>query len=198
MRPIVFLDKDGTIIENIPFNVDTAKVRWLKGAPEGIRRLAAAGFAFAVISNQPGIAYGEFKEELLQDIHRKLDDMMKHLKADLLGFYYCPHHPQGSISAYAKVCDCRKPKPGLILRAAQDIGADLSCSWMIGDILDDVEAGNRAGVETVLLNNGHETVWQDGPYRYPSIMSGDIEEAAEYILSFKGKNYAKQHMARLP
>jgi ribonucleoside-diphosphate reductase alpha chain len=96
----------------------------------------------------------------------------------LAGFYYCPHHPHGSVPAYAVTCDCRKPRPGLILRAAREQGVDPARSWLVGDILDDVEAGRAAGCRTVLLDNGHETEWVLSPARRPDGVAADLAEAA--------------------
>jgi histidinol-phosphate phosphatase family protein len=100
-------------------------------------------------------------------------------------FYYCPHHPDGKVKLYARECECRKPKPGLLLRAARDWKIDLPSSWMIGDILDDVEAGRRAGCQTILLDNGHETEWRMDNVRQPHYRVKNIEQAAHIILSTK-------------
>lgn len=101
----------------------------------------------------------------------------------LAGFYYCPHHPLGSVPAYARACRCRKPRPGLVLRAAAELDLDVRASWLIGDILDDVEAGNRAGCRSILLANGNETKWRDGPYRQPYAAVPTLAAAADCILT---------------
>ena len=99
------------------------------------------------------------------------------------GFYYCPHHPQGSDPCYALQCDCRKPQPGMLHRAALEHGLDLARSWLIGDILDDVEAGRRAGCRTVLLDVGSETEWRKGPEREPDHIARGLAEAVAWILA---------------
>jgi histidinol phosphatase-like enzyme len=94
------------------------------------------------------------------------------------GWYWCPHHPQGAAAGYAIECGCRKPLPGMLRQAARDHGIDLAQSWMVGDILNDVEAGRRAGCRTVLINNGNETEWLRSPLRTPDISAPDLLSAA--------------------
>jgi histidinol-phosphate phosphatase family protein len=99
------------------------------------------------------------------------------------GFYYCPHHPNGIVPGYAAECECRKPRPGLLLKAANDMDIDLTSSWMIGDILNDVEAGTRAGCKTILINNDNETGWVSERTKVPEYKAKDLAEAARYILA---------------
>jgi histidinol-phosphate phosphatase family protein len=178
----VFLDKDGTLIEDVPYNVDPAQIRLTPGAVEGLRLLRGAGFRLIVVSNQSGVARGYFPEAALAGVEAKLRELLAAGGAALDGFYYCPHHPGGSVAAYAVACDCRKPLPGLLLRAADDHGIDLARSWLVGDILNDVEAGRRAGCHTVLLDNGHETEWVFSDLRRPDRVAADLAEAARVIL----------------
>src|SRR4051812_44705234 len=159
MRKAVFLDKDGTLIPDIPYNVDPSRIILEGGALEGLKLLGDAGFALLLVSNQPGVAHGYFRERDLLAVGERIGDLLGAAGVRLEGFYYCPHHPEGSVPEYSRVCDCRKPKIGLLLKAERDYGLDLSRSWMVGDILNDVEAGNRAGCGTVLIDNGHETEW---------------------------------------
>ena len=182
--PVVFLDKDGTLVENVPYNVDPERITLAAGAASGLRRLARAGYHFVVVSNQSGVARGYFKEDDLQVVTRRLRALFHQAAGICLdGFYYCPHHPQGVVPRYSRQCKCRKPQPGMLLTAAKELEINLKRSWMVGDILDDVEAGNRAGCRTVLLDNGNETVWQAGPYRKPDFTTASLAEAAEVILS---------------
>lgn len=181
-RAAVFLDKDGTLIEDVPYNVDPGRVRLLPGAAEGARLLHAAGFLLIVVSNQAGVARGYFAEEALQAVERRLRALLDAAGAPLADFRYCPHHPRGTVPAYARSCNCRKPRPGLLLQAAQRHGLDLGRSWLVGDILDDVEAGHRAGCRAVLLDNGGETAWLPGPGRTPEHVAIDLVEAARFIL----------------
>lgn len=180
----VFLDKDGTLVQDVPYNADPGKMTFEPGAAEGLRLLAEAGFRLVVVSNQSGVARGYFEEPALEAVWSRLDEMASaSAGARFSGFYYCPHHPGGSISPYNVECDCRKPRPGLLLRAARDHGIDLSQAWMVGDILNDVEAGRAAGCRTILIDNGHETEWEPGPRRRPDFMAKDLHQAAEIILA---------------
>ena len=182
LRPAVFFDKDGTLVDDVPFNVDPARIRLAPGAHEAIAALAQAGFALFVISNQGGVARGHFAESALATVHTRLRELVHAAGGRLAGFYYCPHDPAGHVETYARVCDCRKPRPGLILQAAQAHGIDLASSWFVGDILHDIEAGNRAGCRTVLIDNGNETEWVRTPLRTPDASVGDLAAAAAHIL----------------
>jgi histidinol-phosphate phosphatase family protein len=177
----VFLDKDGTLLEDVPYNVRPELMRLAPNSAEGLRRLHAANYRLVVISNQSGVARGFFEEAALGPVERRLREMLAEVGVPLAGFYYCPHHPEGSVAAYAVACACRKPAPGLIQRAACDLGLDLPASWFVGDILDDVEAGRRAGCRTVLLDNGHETEWVRSPLRIPEGVAPDLNAAARLI-----------------
>jgi D-glycero-D-manno-heptose 1,7-bisphosphate phosphatase len=179
----IFLDKDGTLVEDVPYNVDPTRIRLTPGAPEGLRLLHAAGFRLIVISNQSGVARGYFAEEALRAVEARLAELLARADIPLAGFYYCPHHPDGPVAGYAVACDCRKPAPGLIRRAAREHAIDLDRSWLVGDILHDVEAGRRAGVRTILLDNGHETEWLPGPYRQPHAVAPNLLTAARTIVS---------------
>ncbi len=179
----VFLDKDGTLVENVPYNVDPAQITLMPGAGEGIFQLSQAGYLPVVVSNQSGVARGYFAEQKLAGVEARLRELLLQRGADLAGFYYCPHHPAGVVQPYARPCECRKPQPGMIYRAARDLDIDLSQSWLIGDILDDIEAGRRAGLQTILINNGNETEWVLSPYREPHFIVSDMEQAARTILS---------------
>ena len=180
-NPCVFLDKDGTLVEDIPYNVDPGLIRLSAGAAEGLRLLHASGFRLIVISNQSGVALGRFPESALAGVRARLEELLADVGVPLAGFYYCPHHPQGQLPCYTQACLCRKPQPGLITRAAWDHEIDLAGSWFVGDILDDVEAGHRAGCRTVLVDNGHETQWRRSPLRWPHHVAISLEDAALWI-----------------
>jgi histidinol-phosphate phosphatase family protein len=182
----VFLDKDGTLIEDVPYNVDPARIRLTPGAAEGLRALHAAGYRLFVISNQSGVARGYFPEAALAAVEARLRELLHEAGVPLAGFYYCPHHPEGVVADYAVACDCRKPAPGLIERAAREHGLDQARSWFVGDILDDVQAGRAAGCTTVLLDNGHETEWVLTPERQPHHKAADLAEATALIVSAPG------------
>jgi histidinol-phosphate phosphatase family protein len=177
----MFLDKDGTLIENVPYNVDLDHVQltWLAGP--ALQIFQQMGYQLFVVSNQAGIAKGYFTEASLEPVQRRLGELLAQYGVILSGFYYCPHSPDGVINRYAINCTCRKPMPGMLQRAAHEHDIDLSRSWMIGDILHDVEAGRRAGCNTVLIDNGNETEWEMGPQRTPDLTAPNLYTAARMI-----------------
>lgn len=182
MSAAVFIDKDGTLVHDVPYNVDPRRVVLVDGSGPALARLQAAGFALILVSNQPGVALGRFGEAELDGVWDELRRQLGAYGVRLAGIYYCPHHPAGSRPGYALVCGCRKPRPGLLQRAAREHRIDLARSWMVGDILDDVEAGHAAGCRTVLLDVGSETEWRDGPLRRPDFVVKGFPEAVEGIL----------------
>lgn len=181
MKPAVFLDKDGTLLDDVPYNVDPRKMRLAPGAFDALVTFARMNVPIVVISNQSGVALGKFAESALCHVERKLHQLAGEAGAKIAGVYWCPHHPQGTVTRYALTCDCRKPAPGMIQRAAREHGLDLERSWFVGDILDDIEAGHRAGCRAVLIDNGNETVWQRGPLREPDAIAKDMFDAARII-----------------
>ncbi|MGY3211402.1 D-glycero-alpha-D-manno-heptose-1,7-bisphosphate 7-phosphatase [Mucilaginibacter sp. HD30] len=174
MNKAIFIDKDGTLVPDIPYNVDPKKIILTSNTVGGLQRLKKEGYLLIVISNQSGVERGYFKEEALVNVEAKLQVLLAGYNLRLDGFYYCPH--------YAVKCDCRKPLPGMILKAAQEHNIDLNSSWMVGDILNDVEAGNRAGCKSILIDNGNETEWIGDDFRTPTMTCKSINEAADYIL----------------
>ncbi|MDB5006847.1 MAG: hydrolase, HAD-superfamily, subfamily [Mucilaginibacter sp.] len=187
MKKAVFLDKDGTLVVDVPYNVDPDKIVLSDHCLKGLKRLQEDGFLLILITNQSGIARGYFKEEDLIAVEKKIRELLGHEEIVLDGFYYCPHHPDGVINSLAIDCDCRKPEAGMLFRAAQEMGVNLNLSWMIGDILNDVEAGNRAGCKSILIDNGNETEWLLNERRKPLAKVKNIDEAAVYILEKHGK-----------
>ena len=177
----VFLDKDGTLLENVPYNGDPGRMRFLPGVAEGLKMLSGLGFKLIVVTNQSGVAEGRLTLADLERVRSRLEKMIEACGAALEGFYYCPHHPHGIVREYAVDCFCRKPAPGMFLRAARERHLDLEASWMIGDILHDMEAAKRAGCRTILVNNGHETEWILSVYRIPDFVTGDFLEACSQI-----------------
>lgn len=177
----IFIDKDGTLIRDVPYNVDPEKIELYPDTGEALHRLQRAGYQLIVISNQAGVARGYFDETALPGVEARLQELLSPFGVKLNGFYYCPHHPAGAVPAYAITCECRKPEPGMIIRAAREHGIDPSASWMIGDILNDVEAGNRAGCRTILIDNGNETEWLPGLFRTPTYTAASLTQAADWI-----------------
>jgi D-glycero-D-manno-heptose 1,7-bisphosphate phosphatase len=140
----VFLDRDGTLMEDVGYPRDPADVRLLDGAAEALAQLRQAGYRLVVISNQAGIGRGLITEDEARRVHERVVAEFDRRGVRLEDAYYCPHAPDEG-------CDCRKPAPGMILAAAADLGLDLAASFMIGDKATDVEAGRRAGARTILL-----------------------------------------------
>jgi D-glycero-D-manno-heptose 1,7-bisphosphate phosphatase len=182
MRKAIFIDKDGTLIRDVPYNVDPALIELEESAAEALEMLKKYDYLIIVISNQSGVAHGYFREADLEQVKDRIQQLLRHEHVAIDGFYFCPHHPNGRENEYATQCDCRKPQPGMILRAAIDHNIDLSQSWMIGDILHDVEAGNKANCKTILINNGNETEWALSESRWPTNIVQNLMEAAAVIL----------------
>lgn len=151
----IFLDRDGTINKYVGYLRTPEQFELLEGAGEAIRKINLSGYLAIVVTNQPVIARGEVTVDGLQQIHNKMETMLGKEGAYLDGVYYCPHHPDkgfaGEVEELKIVCECRKPKAGLLLQAAKDFNIDLSQSWMIGDSENDVLAGKNAGCKTALI-----------------------------------------------
>jgi len=180
LRAAVFIDKDGTLVEDVPFNVDPARLRFAPRAFEALRLLAAHGFALVIVSNQSGLALGRFDETGWARMRAAIEAAFTEAGVPLEAICWCPHAPD---DLGRPLCSCRKPEPGMLLDAARGLGLALARSWMVGDILDDIEAGCRAGCRTVLLDVGHETVWASGPQRVPQARVRGLWEAACHIVA---------------
>jgi len=152
-RTAVFLDRDGTLIEDSGYVARPEDVRLLPGAASAITRFAAAGHLVVVVSNQSGVARGMFDEEALSSVHERVVQLLREEGAELDGAYYCPFldGPSAVVEAYRRDSDLRKPKPGMLLLAAEELDIDLGGSWMIGDSSRDVLAGNAAGCRTIRI-----------------------------------------------
>lgn len=183
-RPAVFLDKDGTLVENVPFNVDPERLRFTPHAIEGLKLLAAFDYRLVIVTNQPGIALGRFDQRALRALEEALHARLAADGVKLDGFFACPHAPAAQLRDPAFACPCRKPAPGLLFGAAQTLGIDLARSWMVGDILDDIEAGRRAGCRSLLMDVGNETEWRYAPQRVPHGRVADLFEAARRIVAY--------------
>lgn len=177
----VFLDKDGTLVRDVPFNDDPQRVELMPGVAEGLRALADAGYRLFVVTNQSGLARGLMSAGGFAETMARLHELLAADGVTLDGVYVCPHHPHGLVRGLRLACDCRKPMPGLLLRAAREHDIDLGRSWLVGDILDDIEAGSRAKCRTVLLFGG-ETEWLRGPHRTPDFTAHGFAEAVSAVL----------------
>jgi len=178
--PALFLDRDGTLVHARHYPTRPDQLVLYDGIGPGLRRLQAAGFRLVVITNQSGIARGYFGQAELTAMHDHLAQQLAALDVHLDAVYACPHHPEGSVAEWAVACDCRKPAPGLLRRAAADLGLDLARSWFLGDILDDVEAGRRAGCRTILVDLGTEPP-PANPRRRPDFVARDTAHALAIV-----------------
>jgi len=164
----VFLDKDGSIIPTIAYNVNGNMVTLTDKVVEGLQTLQSNGFLLVMVSNHTDMENGFFSMEQHNADDERIIRMCSKVGIYLDGFYYCPD---------------QKPLPGVLQKVAGDMQIELSDSWMIGDVLDDVEAGNRAGCKSILINNGNETEWKPGKDRIPDFFAKDLAEAAKYIVA---------------
>jgi len=165
----IFLDRDGTINEEIGYMDRMEKLRLIPGAAQAIRLINESGMKTVVVTNQSGVAREIFTESFVAEIHAHLREMLRAEGALIDAFYFCPHHPTEGQGAYLKTCDCRKPAPGLILRAAAELRLDPARSYMVGDTLKDIEAGARAGAQGILVRTGfgEEAIAELGPDEEP-------------------------------
>ncbi|MEM9418189.1 MAG: HAD-IIIA family hydrolase [Planctomycetota bacterium] len=152
-RPAVFLDRDNTIIHNDGDLGDPDEVKLIQGVASAIASVCGLGYKVVVVTNQGGVARGKYNEEDVDAVHDRIEEVIRERAngARIDAFYFCPFHPQGTVARYKKEHPTRKPKPGMLLQAAEDLDLDLSQSWMVGDALRDIEAGAAAGCRTVLL-----------------------------------------------
>jgi len=183
MQGAVFLDRDGTIIEDTGYISSPEQVKFIPGAIEAIKMLKDAGYKVVIISNQAGVARGLITEDMLQTIDKTLHKWILNGGTHLDGAYYCPHHPEHGVYPYRQVCECRKPHTGLIKRAQRDLDIDLSRSFMIGDKATDVEAGKRAGVKSIFVLTGRGSSERNELKEKPVHIANDLLEAAKWVTS---------------
>ena len=185
----VFLDRDGTICEEVGYIDSIERLQLIPRSAEAIRLLNERGFKVVVVTNQSGVARGFFPESFLEELHAELKRRLQEEGAHLDGIYYCPHHPDEGKPPYLRVCDCRKPASGLLLQAARDLALDLSSAYVIGDHFSDVECAQRVGARGILLLTGHgsQTLAQKESWtRLPAFIAPDLFEAVKWILSDPG------------
>jgi len=185
-RPAVFIDRDGTISEEVGYVNHLSRYRVFPFAAEAVRLLNEAGWLAVLITNQAGVARGYFKEELIGEVHAFLAAELGRGGARLDAVYYCPHHPTAGEPPYRLDCDCRKPRPGLIRRAAAELNLDLEGSWMVGDRYGDVELAHNAGLRSALVLTGYgrgELEHQSHLWpRRPDLVAENLLEAVRGIL----------------
>jgi len=185
----VFLDRDGTICEDVGYLNSVEQIQLIPRAAEAIRRLNEKGFKTVMVTNQSGVARGFFPESRLKEIHFELTRLLREEEAFLDGVYYCPHYPDEGEEPYRRICECRKPAPGLLLQAAEDLDLDLPASFMIGDHYSDVECAQRVGAQGILVLTGHgqeALLKKENWPSLPSIIVPDLYEAVRWII-FNGE-----------
>jgi len=151
LNSAIFFDRDGVLNEEVGYLHEIEKFKWIDGAIDAIKFCNAQKLLAVVVTNQSGVARGFYTEDDVKKIHAFMQSELKKFGAHIDAFYYCPHHPEGNITAYKKVCDCRKPEPGLILRACRELEINPATSILIGDSERDIESGRRAGIGKLIL-----------------------------------------------
>ena len=185
MNRAVFLDRDGTLNREVDFLADPAQLELLPGVAEGLARLAEDQWRLCVVTNQSGVARGLVSEADLAEIHTRLRKLLSRKGAHLDWIGHCPHHPDHGPAGLRRVCDCRKPEPGLLQRAAVELDIDLTRSWMVGDSARDLEAGRAAGCQSILVGtgNGAQTLEaMEVHERKPLLAAPDFQGVVELIL----------------
>lgn len=178
-RAALFVDLDGTLVEHAAHITDPAPPRFVPGAGAALARLQAAGLALVVVTNQSGLARGRFtRGQFARFQQGLLQRLQEEFGVGIDGVEVCPHGPD---SEGRPACLCRMPAPGMLVRAAHRHGLDLKRSWMVGDTLDDVEAGHRAGASGLLLDRGSETTWRRSPLREPDARFLDWAALANHV-----------------
>ncbi len=184
-RPAVFLDRDGTLIEDVGYLDDLSRIAIFPWTIDALRALNRAGLPVVVVTNQSGIARKYFSEAFVQETHRALDARLAQGGVRVDAYYYCPHHPDGKLPDYARECDCRKPRPGLIDRAARDLHLDPARSFVVGDTWLDIGLARAVGARGVLVRTGAGAAATASP---PGDLSADavvdnLAAAASWILT---------------
>jgi len=186
-RPAIFFDRDGTLSHEIGYVNHLSRFRLLPYAVDAVRLVNASGRLAVLVTNQAGVARGYFPESLIHEVHAHVRAAMKAGGARFDGIYVCVHHPSVGAAPYRRDCDCRKPKPGLLLQAEKDLGADLARSWMIGDRHGDVAVAWAAGARGAMVKTGYgegELQWHAAGWeRPPDLVAENVLEAVERILA---------------
>jgi D-glycero-D-manno-heptose 1,7-bisphosphate phosphatase len=159
----VFLDRDGTLIEEVGYLDRVERVELYPWTIDAVRSFNRAGFRVVLVSNQSGVARGFFTEAVVDDVHRYMAELLAAGGARIDAYYYCPHHPDGKVAGYALACDCRKPNPGLVERAVRELGVDPARSFVVGDRWLDVALARRVGARGVLVRTGYGATEESKP-----------------------------------
>jgi D-glycero-D-manno-heptose 1,7-bisphosphate phosphatase len=185
MTPAVFLDRDGTILDELGYLTPASTIHVYPYSIDAIRLLTRAGYAVVVITNQGGIGLGLYDHAFVDRTHASLAARFEAGGASVSGWYYCPHHPEAVVAEFKSVCGCRKPATGLVTAAAHDLSLDLASSWVVGDQWRDIEVAHRTGARSILVRTGYgrslETKWPAG-VAPPTIISDNLASAAAHII----------------
>ncbi len=185
-RPAVFLDRDGTVSEEVGYVNHLGRFRLLPRTAEAIRRLNQSGLLAVLVTNQAGVARGYFREELVRQVHQRLQDLLAREGAHLDAIYYCPHHPRVGAPPYRQNCECRKPRPGMIRAATRDLDIDLQRSVMVGDKHSDIRFAHSVGLPGVLVRTGYGqgelATWSSGWTERPDYVADDLLDGVNWIL----------------
>lgn len=186
MKPAFFLDRDGTVSVEVGYVNHPSRLELLPRTAQAIARARAAGYLCVLVTNQAGVARGYFPESMIQATHRRLAEMLAAAGTGLDGVYYCPHHPQAGEPPYRQACDCRKPRPGMLLSAVSDLDIDLQASVMVGDKISDVEMGQAQGTRGILVRTGYglgeEEYQRDAWTVTPDHIADDLLDAVTWVL----------------
>ena len=190
VRRAIFMDRDGTLCDEVGYVNHVDRLRLPERGAQAVRLANQAGFQTVVVTNQAGAARGYFSEELIGEVHDRLRDLLAGHGARLDGVYYCPHHPEVGAAPYQRQCDCRKPSPGMLERARDEMGIDPTRSYMIGDSVKDIEAGHSVGATTIMVRTGYgkgEIEYRSAGWTVqPDHIADDLLAAVEWILEHEG------------
>ncbi len=187
--PAVFLDRDGTLIEEVGYLDHLDRLELYPYSVDAVRLLNRAGFTAVVVSNQAGVARGFFDEPFVLEVQRTVDARMTAGRARIDGWYYCPHHPDAPIAAYRRECECRKPRPGMVRQAERELEIDLARSYVVGDRWLDVELARNVGATGILVRTGYGASEEHHPPVgvEAKLIADNLMEAVAWII---GKNQA--------
>jgi D-glycero-D-manno-heptose 1,7-bisphosphate phosphatase len=185
MKPAVFIDRDGTILDELGYVVPGSVINVYPFSAPAIVKLTEAGFPVVVITNQGGIALGMYDHAFVEQTHNDLAETLARDGAHITAWYYCPHHPEGKVAEWTQVCECRKPGTRMLETAARELGLDLTRSWVVGDQWRDIELARRAGATGILVRTGYgaglEKDWPSELER-PPVVCDDLMAAAQHII----------------
>ena len=181
--PAIFLDRDGTLNVEKDYLYKIEDFEFIPGAEKAIRQLKEAGFLVVVVTNQSGIGRGYYEQGDVIRLHEYIQEELRRLNTEIDAFYFCPHHPEKGMGEYRKACNCRKGAPGMLLQAATEHNIDLQRSYMIGDKLADIEAGEAAGCNTILVSTGYGARTRNLMEQGRTVVAKDLLAASELIVS---------------